>query len=161
MGEEGSEAASLLDGPSPPSVFDRLGKAPPAAELLGWKLLACDREQGWARLSFEGRAEFANPTGYVQGGYLAAMLDEAMGSALIVATDGGFISTTISMSTDFIRPAPIGRIVAEARVTSLGRSLAFLEASLTGADGKRLARATASCKLVAMDPSWVRKGEGS
>jgi uncharacterized protein (TIGR00369 family) len=142
------------EGP-PPSVFDRLGAKPPSAELLGWQLLEYDREQGWARIGFAGRAEFANPTGFVQGGYLAAMLDEAMGSALIVATDGAFLSTTISMTTDFIRPARTGAIFGEGRVSSMGRSIAFLEGRLSDAAGKPLARATASCKLVAMDPAWI------
>ena len=151
--EAGNEAAPA----SPPSVFDRLGAKPPAAELLGWHLIAFDREQGWARVGFSGRAAFANPTGHVQGGFLAAMLDEAMGSALIIATDGGFLSTTISMSTDFIRPAPAGPIEAEGRVVSLGKSIAFLEGSLRSGDGKLVARATASCKLVAMNPDWIAK----
>jgi uncharacterized protein (TIGR00369 family) len=147
-----------LVAPSPPSVFDRLGDKPPAAEQLGWHLIAFDREQGWARVAFEGRTAFANPTGCVQGGFLAAMLDEAMGSALIVATDAKYISTTISMSTDFIRPAPVGPIQGEGRVVSLGKSIAFLEGSLRDGGGRLLARATASCKLVAMDPDWIAKG---
>ena len=135
----------------PPSVFDSLGEKPPAAELLGWRLIAFDAAQGWARVGFEGRAGFANPRGHVQGGFVAAMLDEAMGSALIVATDGASLSTTISMSTDFIRPIPVGPLVGEGRVVSLGRSVAFLEASLRSEDGKLLARASASCKLAALD----------
>ena len=137
---------------APPSIFDSLGDKPPAAELLGWRLIAFDAAQGWARIGFEGRPAFANPRGHVQGGFTAAMLDEAMGSALIVATDGACMSTTISMSTDYIRPVPVGPLVAEGRVVSLGRSVAFLEASLRGGDGKLLARASASCKLAALDP---------
>jgi uncharacterized protein (TIGR00369 family) len=143
------------EAPSPPSVFDRLGRKPPAAELLGWHLLAFDKEGQWARVSFLARPEFANPTGFVQGGQLAAMLDEAMGTALIVATDAAFLSTTISMTADFIRPAPVGLLHGEGRVTSLGKSVAFLEARLATPEGKLVARATASCKLVPMDPSWI------
>jgi uncharacterized protein (TIGR00369 family) len=155
MAEEEQQSVGRPTPPSPPSIFDRLGDKPPAAELLGWHLVASDREQGWVRVAFEGRPGFANPTGNIQGGYLAAMLDEAMGSALIVATDGAFLSTTISMTTDFIRPAPVGTLQAEGRVVSLGKSIAFLEGSLRGADGKLVARATASCKLVAMNPDRI------
>ncbi len=138
--------------PSPSSVFDRLGAMPAAAELLGWHLLAFDKEAGWARIGFAGRPEFANPRGHVQGGLLAAMLDEAMGSALNIATDAAFLSSTISMTTDFVRPAPPGMLQGEGRVTSLGRSVAFLEGKLLGPDGKLVARATASCKLVPLAP---------
>jgi uncharacterized protein (TIGR00369 family) len=138
--------------PSPPSVFDRLGPKPPAAERLGWHLIAFDKEEGWARIAFAGRPEFANPRGHVQGGFLAAMLDEAMGSALILATDAAFLGSTVSMTIDFVRPAPIGPIEGEGRVTSLGRTVAFLEGRLSGPDGRLLARATASCKLTALAP---------
>ena len=156
MGSAADEARPA----SPPSVFDRLGPKPPAAELLGWHLLDFDREAGWARVGFTGRPEFANPRGHVQGGCLAAMLDEAMGSALIIATDAASLSTTISMTTDFIRPAPLGILHGEGRVTSLGRTVAFLEGRLSTPDGRLVARATASCKLVPLNPGTATDPTG-
>jgi acyl-coenzyme A thioesterase PaaI-like protein len=52
---------------------------PPAAGLLGWKALSL--EPGHVRVRYTARPEFANPQGAIQGGFLAAMLDDAMGWA--------------------------------------------------------------------------------
>ena len=144
----------------PLSIFDSLGKKPPAAELIGWDLLDFDKERRWVRIGFAGDPQFTNPTGFVQGGFLAAMLDELMGSAIIIATDAAMLSTTISLNVDFIRPGPVGPLVGEGTVTNLGKSVAFVEGKLYGTDGKLLARATASCKLVAMNPDWIKGATG-
>ena len=141
----------------PKSVFDDLGNKPPAAELIGWELMESDKQRKWVKIAFAGRPEFTNPTGFVQGGLLAAMLDELMGSAIIVATDGAALSTTISLTVDFIRPGPVDRLIGEGQVTNLGKSIAFVEGKLFATDGKLLSRATASCKLLPMNPDWIKK----
>ena len=62
----------------PPSVFDRL-PLPPAGKLLGWTLLAVDPEAGTIEIRFTADDRFLNPAGTVQGGFLAAMLDDRLG----------------------------------------------------------------------------------
>ncbi len=52
---------------------------PPAAKLLGWKLISLDAAAGEIEVGFEGKPEFANPIGNIQGGILSAMLDDTMG----------------------------------------------------------------------------------
>lgn len=140
---------------SPPSIFDKLGNKPPCADTLGWELIAFDRAEQWARIRLIGRDQFRNPAGGVQGGFLSAMLDEAMGSAVIIATDGAFLCTTISLSVDFVKPARASRFIGEGRVTSLGKSVAFLEGRLFDEEGTLVARATSSARLTAIDPSWL------
>lgn len=137
------------------SVFDKLGEKPPAADLVGWSLIDFDKEARWAKVGFEGRDAFKNPTGFIQGGFLAAMLDELMGTAVIISTDAGFIPTTISITVDYVRPARPGPLVGESKVTSLGKSLAFLEGRLIDEPGKLIARANSTCRLTAMDPDWL------
>lgn len=141
----------------PRSVFDSLGSKPPAAELIGWELLEFDKQQKWVKIAFAGKPEFTNPTGFVQGGFLATMLDELMGSAIIVATDAAALSTTISLTVDFIRPGPAGRLIGEGTVINLGKSIAFVEGKLFDTEGKLLSRATASCKLLPMNPEWIKE----
>ncbi|MFZ5703575.1 MAG: PaaI family thioesterase [Pseudomonadota bacterium] len=104
----------------PKSVFDDLGNKPPAAELIGWELMESDKQRKWVKIAFAGRPEFTNPTGFVQGGLLAAMLDELMGSAIIVATDGAALSTTISLTVDVNRRS-IGTPYRRAKGTPLLR----------------------------------------
>ena len=62
--------------------------APPCARLLGWKILAARPKEGWIKVGFDARWEFTNPAGYIQGGFLAAMLDDTMGPAVFNMSEG-------------------------------------------------------------------------
>src|SRR4051812_38055424 len=62
---------------------------PPVAELLGWTLESIDPQGGNIVVRFEARPEFTNPLGNVQGGLLAAMLDDTMGPALVATLPPG------------------------------------------------------------------------
>src|SRR2546428_2252743 len=106
---------------------------PPAAELLGWKLLEIER--GRVRVQYTAREEFYNPQGNVQGGFLAAMLDDAMGPALFTLLQADQFAPTLEMKVNFIRAASAGPIVAEGWVVNEGRSIAFMEGRLMTEDG--------------------------
>ena len=121
---------------------------PPCAKLLGWRLLDAKPEEGWIKLGFEGRPEFCNPAGFVQGGMLSAMLDDTMGPAVFIMTEGRLFTTTITMNVNFLAPAKPGPITGEATVTQLGKTIAFVEGRLTAADGTLLATASSSIRLV-------------
>lgn len=129
------------------TALDRLAP-PPCAVLLGWKLLDAQTEAGTVRIGFEGKPEFSNPAGFVQGGILTAMLDDTMGPAVFIKTDGRFYPSTISLTVNFLAPAEVGSIVAEARVVQLGKAVAFMEGRLVNAAGTVLATATANARLV-------------
>jgi uncharacterized protein (TIGR00369 family) len=121
---------------------------PPVAKLLGWRLLDARPADGWLKLGFEGRPEFLNPAGFVQGGILSAMLDDTMGPAVLVMTEGRSYTTTVSLTVNFLNPAKPGPIIGEAQVTQLGKSIAFVEGKLTAQDGTVLATATAVERLI-------------
>src|SRR5215470_564681 len=116
---------------------------PPVAKLLGWRVLDARPEDGWLKLGFDGKPDFCNPAGFVQGGILSSMLDDTMGPAVFVMTEGKSYTTTVSLTVNFLSPAKPGPITAEAKVTQLGKSIAFVEAKLTAEDGTLLATATA------------------
>jgi uncharacterized protein (TIGR00369 family) len=130
------------------SVFERL-PAPPAAETLGWELIAEDPEAGTIEIAFHPGRAFLNPHGTVQGGFVAAMLDDTMGPALVSKTDGAFIPFSLDMNVSFVRPVKPGRVIGRGRVVHLGKSLAFLEAELFDEAGILLARATSTARVVA------------
>ena len=129
------------------TALDRLD-VPPCSRLLGWRILDAGPEQGWVRIGFDGKAEFCNPAGFIQGGILSAMLDDTMGPAVFIMTDGKLYTATITMTVNFLAPAKVGPIVGEAEVTQIGKTIAFVEARLTAEDGIVLAAATASARLV-------------
>jgi uncharacterized protein (TIGR00369 family) len=124
---------------------------PPCGRTLGWKLVAQDGERGWVRIEFEARPEFVNPAGFIQGGFLAAMLDDTMGPAALVKSQGKWFTASIDMNVSFLAPARPGKLFAEGRVVQLGKSIGYLEAELFDAEGKLIARATSSARLVSMD----------
>jgi uncharacterized protein (TIGR00369 family) len=129
------------------TVLDSLAP-PPSAKLLGWHLLDARPKEGWVKVGFDGRAEFCNPAGFVQGGLLAAMLDDTMGPAVFMMTEGKLYTTTISLTVNFLAPARPGPITAEAKVTQLGKTIAFVEGKLTAKDGTPLATASVSARLL-------------
>jgi len=121
---------------------------PPSSKLLGWHLLDARPAEGWVRIGFDGKAEFCNPAGFVQGGILSAMLDDTMGPAVFVMTDGKLYTATITMTVNFLAPAKPGPLVAEATVTQLGKTVAFVEGRLMAEDGTLLATASTAARLV-------------
>ena len=76
------------------------------------------------------------------------MLDATMSAAVFAMTQGKMYPPTISMSVHFLGPARPGPITGEAKVTQLGRSIAFMEGKLTAGDGALLATASTSVRLV-------------
>jgi uncharacterized protein (TIGR00369 family) len=132
------------------TVLDTIPVAP-CARLLGWRVLAAKPKDGWVKVGFDARWEFTNPAGYVQGGFLAAMLDDTMGPAVFVMSEGRFFPPTLDLHVSFLAPTRPGRLVGEGRVVQMGRSIAFLEGVLFDAAGTPVARATATAKLVAAE----------
>ncbi len=131
----------------PANVFSRFPQ-PPAARTLGWTLRAVDAAAGTIEVEFDGKADFLNPAGTVQGGFLAAMLDDTMGPALLAMTDGEAYAPTIDLHVSFIRPARPGRFLCKGRVVNHGKTIAFLEGELFDADGELVARANASARVI-------------
>ncbi|MCC8983046.1 PaaI family thioesterase [Bradyrhizobium acaciae] len=121
---------------------------PPCANLLGWHLVDARPQEGWIKIVFDGKQDFCNPAGFVQGGMLSSMLDDTMGPAVFVMTEGRLFTTTITMTVNFLAPAKPGPIIGEATVTQLGKTIAFVEGRLTSAEGTLLATATSSIRLV-------------
>jgi uncharacterized protein (TIGR00369 family) len=121
---------------------------PPCAKLLGWRVLDARPKDGWIRILFDGKKDFCNPAGFIQGGILSAMLDDTMGPAVFVMTEGRLYTTTITMNVNFLAPAKPGPITGEATVTQLGRTIAFVEGRLMSEGGTLLATATNSIRLV-------------
>ena len=120
----------------------------PVAKLLGWRVADARPQDGWIRIVFDGKPDFCNPAGFIQGGMLSAMLDDTMGPAVFVMTEGRLFTTTITMTVNFLAPAKPGPITGEATVTQLGKTIAFVEGRLTAEDGTLLATASSSIRLV-------------
>ncbi len=129
------------------TILDRF-PMPPCARTLGFELIEADAAKGTASIRFEALPSFCNPAGQVQGGFLAAMLDDSMGPAVVIASRGERYPVTISLTVTFLAPASPGPITGRAQIRQLGRTIGCVEASLEDADGVELARAVASVRLM-------------
>jgi uncharacterized protein (TIGR00369 family) len=136
----------LPAGP-PASIFDGL-PMPPVAKTLGWILRAIDSDAGTIEVGFTAGQEFVNPTGSVQGGFVAAMLDDTMGPAVFAMGKGEIFAPTLDLHVSFLKPARPGHFVGRGRVVSLGKSIAFIEAELFNADGELVAKSTATARVL-------------
>ena len=124
--------------------FNASKKRPPCTETVGMRLTHVDQAKMTARFEFQAKTDFANPTGAIQGGFIAAMLDEAMSSTAIIASNVTMNAPTLEMKVSFLRPLFVGIATAEARILKWGRSTCFIEAELFDPEGKLVAKASAT-----------------
>lgn len=89
---------------------------------------------------------FLNPAGIVQGGFLAAMLDSAMGaSAVTVAGERKVMVANTEMKVSFLRPVKSGEeLTCTATVLKPGKIISFLEAKIVDAQDRLVATASSS-----------------
>ena len=139
-----------MDATRTPSIFDSF-EAPPSAKLLGWELRAIDTDAGTIEIGFTADERFLNPAGCIQGGILAAMLDDTQGPALFGSTHGEIYAPTIDFNISFVKPALPGRFVGKGRVINLGKTIALTEAELFDAAGDLVARGTFTCRCMRGD----------
>jgi uncharacterized protein (TIGR00369 family) len=119
---------------------------PPCGELLGWQAL--ELEPGRVRVRYTARQAFCNPQGTIQGGFVAAMLDDAMGPALYTLLDETQFAPTLEMKVSYLRPALPGTLIAEGRVSHRTRGIAFMEGTLEDESGNVVATATATARVM-------------
>jgi len=129
------------------SVFDNFVR-PPCAETLGWQLVEADPDTGTVRVSMEGKSAFCNPGGNIQGGFVAAMLDDTLGPTVLVRSGGTHYCATIDLNVSYLAPARPGSFTGVGRIVQMGKTVAFLEGELFDADNRCVARATASARVV-------------
>ena len=129
-----------------------LGKSLPSQDLLdsmGFvELLDVDAQQGIVRAHFDAHERFCHTNGtIVQGGFVTAWLDFSMAQAAFVRAGRPVGVASLEIKVSFLRRVGPGRVLAEGRVTRMGRRVAFLDASLFDAQGVLLATASSSALL--------------
>ena len=124
--------------------FQNSKKRPPCSETLGMRLTEVEQDAQRVRMDFDVPTMFANPTGAVQGGFIAAMMDEAMRTCCIIASNVTMTAPTLEMKTSYLRRLMPGDAHVEARILKWGRSAAFMEAECFDNKGILVAKATAT-----------------
>ena len=125
------------------------GELPPPniGKTLGIEFSDIDIENGTLTANFTIGTEFTNPAGHVQGGIIAAMLDDTMGPALAILLDANQFAPTLNLNVSFIKAALPGRFKGKGKVVNKGRSICYLSGELFDPDNKLIATATATAKI--------------
>ncbi len=124
---------------------------PPFSRLADWTLVAHDAEAMTMTVSFAAKADFLNPAGIIQGGILAAMMDDVMGPLVVVGTNAQKFPTTTDLHATYYAAAqPGGRLVVTARIERLGGTIAYTSAEIRDEAGGLLAKAIQTARLIPM-----------
>jgi len=113
-------------------------------------------ERGEIQVAFEASNAFVNPVGNIQGGFLAAMLDDTLGPSLVATLEPDEFAPTIELKVNFLRPAKPGTLIGSGRVVHRGGSIAFLAGELADEAGELVATATATARVVRLNSATSR-----
>jgi len=100
--------------------------------------------EGRARVSLPITENVVNVNGRVHGSALFALLDFAMGAALMSLERSFARTATAQMDIHFIRSARRGTLHSEAWVVRRGRGISFVEGEVRDDDGELIARGVAT-----------------
>ncbi len=124
---------------------------PRAAAMLGFEFINADVENGTIEVAFTATEAFTNPTGNVLGAFVAAMLYDTVGPALLATLEADQFQSTLELNVNFLRPVRPGRVVGKGQVVHRDGDMAFLEASLIDSQEAVIATATAIARVIALD----------
>lgn len=121
--------------------------APPIARTLNYGLV--EIEPGRAVFAGTPSTDHYNPLSTVHGGYIATLLDSAMGCAVHTKLAAGQTYTTLEFKVNFVRPVfdTTGEVRAEGTIIHFGKRSATSEARLIDSAGRLYAHATCTCLI--------------
>ncbi len=155
MGEAATENAAL-------AYMQRMikGEAPgaPIMQTLGMRVVQA--EAGHVVLEMEVGPQLANPTGTLHGGVLCDIADAAMGATYITTLGPGESYTTLELKINFMRPVRKGKILADARMIQVGRTIGLVECRVLDADKRLVAHVISTCMTLRGEQAQGREVAG-
>lgn len=147
------EVGAGLDGLGQLRALMASGKRPAISETLDFQLV--EVESGMAVFAGVPGEHAYNPIGAIHGGYAATLLDSACGCAVhskLSATQG-YTTLELKVSYHKAMTRDTGMVRAVGTVITIGRRVAFSEATLTDAAGRVYATATSTLLVFERDVS--------
>jgi len=129
-------------------------KVPPFNRYLGTEVTRRDPDR--AEVVLDLAPHHLNRRGVVHGGVITAMLDSALGAAVIASMPAEWWCATTSLSTQFLEGAREGRLTATGRLLRRGRAVAFAAGEVRDARGRLIATASGSWHLWPYRPGMPR-----
>jgi uncharacterized protein (TIGR00369 family) len=126
----------------------RSGTLPPP-RTVGVKMKLHHRSVAPGRWSGEVVFErgATNSLGILHGGFLASLLDIAMGYASLTQLESGETQRTLEMKINFLEGIPPENVQIEGEVLRRGKRTAYCEGSIRSVGGELIARASATFSI--------------
>ncbi len=121
---------------------------PPAIKTLGGEVLEFDKDEKAATIRFTAGQSLCNPDGGILGGFICGMLDAAMANAVFFLLGEVAIVATLEIKVSYLEVSRPGELFARGTIIRSGKSITFLEADLRDADGKLLATASSTARVI-------------
>ncbi len=134
----------------PPNILAVFKRMSPAGRYLGLEILDVEMESLTVKVAFNASDDLCNLWGGIQGGMVAAMLDDVMAFAIGLDLDWGQISPTLEIKVSMLAPARPGRLYATGTVIKRGKSVGFVESELRDAEGRLLATGSSTATFVTL-----------
>ena len=113
-----------------------------------WEPLLSRHVEGAVQIGLSLRQAHCNSRGWLHGGVIAALADNAMGLSCgrVLGSVQGLV--TVGLAVDYVGTGKVGQwLQIEPRVLKTGRSTCFADALIT-ADGVLIARANATFRVL-------------
>lgn len=122
---------------------------PPNCDLTLGMVCTERSEPGKTTWQMTADERFSNTAGVVQGGFLSAFADSAMGASAVTFSiaqpDRKVLVANVEMKTSFLRAVPAGsKLTCEAVVVSGGQRVVFCEATVTDERERVVVRASST-----------------
>ena len=100
--------------------------------------------EGYARFRMPFRPEYLQVRGFLQGGLIVALADEAIAHAAVTVMEPASGMTTVELKCNFLAPVRKGELIAEASIFKKGRTLIIGDCLVKDENGKDVLRCTAT-----------------
>jgi len=112
----------------------------PSTMLLGGTLRFIEEGEAW--IDYPIKPEMSNPVGMIQGGFLAAIIDDTIGLAFF-SMEPKYMFTTTNLNVNYLFGARVNDVVtAKAKVIRMGKKIANFECKVYNAQNEVIASST-------------------
>ena len=120
--------------------------APNIQTVMG-QVRVVTNEPGRSAIEYEVGPQMCHSGGVAQGGFVCGWIDAAMAHASL-SLSPDMTPMSLDLKVSYFAPARPGRVIAEGWIERQGRATCFAEGRLVDLEGKVLAKASSTIRLI-------------